>query len=420
MTFTLRVLQTPAGVPGIDPRRLEPSACPFAIGRAPDNDWILADPDRHISKVHCRIENGPDGLYLVDLSSNGVFFAAETRPVGRDQRRLLGPGDVFRIGDYRIALDRIADATLPDPRGGADRLAPGTAEGVTGILAGTSEASEGRAARSLGGSASDWLSTLPGGAVDAQVVQPFGWQAPPATSLTDEPEAMLQPLSDFASRSEHLSPVSEALQLGGVRAILPADWDLGDDAPPASGAAAGPDWGDAQAALVEGAGLGGLMPEGVAPARDRAAMVRSGQILRRLIDVLAALEAVHRTAERDLGLSDRETSGADLPSLFAAALATGDAGATDELTGRLARLAQASRALGLSVGEAAADLGAQIQPEFLEDAARERTRLAVGPLLRAASWDRYVALHANLCGAPDAPAADVVLTPLRRAYARRT
>ncbi len=57
MTLTLRVLQAPEGVPEIDARRLEPGAGPVSIGRGPDSDWVLPDPERHVSKLHCRIES---------------------------------------------------------------------------------------------------------------------------------------------------------------------------------------------------------------------------------------------------------------------------------------------------------------------------------------------------------------------------
>ncbi len=418
MTLTLRILQAPDGAPEIGARRLDPGAGPVSIGRGPDNDWVLPDPERHVSKLHCRIEAGADGFYLVDLSSNGVYFAAEGRPVGRGNRRALDAGDSFRIGDYRIGVGR-----EPEPQDGPGPGSPHPG-GVSAILAGTSDASEPRAARGLGGSADDWLAAVPGGAADAQVVQPYGWRDPPATTLTDLPEAD-EPFSDFANRSEHVAPIDEALQLAPARTLLPVDWHLGDAAEPipAGGGAARPDWSGACAALVEGTGLGGLAA-GPAPG-DRAALVRAGQLLRRLVDVLATVEAVQRKTERDLGLvpPDRAPAGGDvpgdLPGLVADLLTAGTEDAGDRLVARLAGVARDARALGLAVAETADTVGAQILPDAIEDAAREGTRLAVGPLLKAAAWERYATLHGTLAGGEGAAAADAVLAPLRASYARK-
>lgn len=463
MTLTLRVLQAPEGVPEIDVRRLEPGAGPVSIGRGPDSDWVLPDPERHVSKLHCRIEAGADGFYLVDLSSNGVYFAEDVRPVGRGNRRALDAGDSFRIGDYRIGVGREPGSGGSGPTGfdaaqdGSATTLPLHEGGISAILAGTSEASEPRAARGLGGPASDWLAAVPAGAADAQVVQPYGWQAPPATTLTDLPEAE-EAFSDFASRSEHVPPINEALQLAPPRTLLPTDWHLGDAAGPAPAVAApvpaAPDWSEACAALIEGTGLGGLAA-GPAPG-DRAALVRAGQLLRRLLDVLATVEAVQRKTERDLGLTppDRQRSGEaaagapavgapavrdlaardlpvqdsavrdlavrDLAGLVAELLTAGAEDAGDRLVVRLAGVARDARALGLAVAETANTVGAQILPDAIEDAAREGTRLAVGPLLKAAAWERYAALHAALAGGEGAAAADAVLAPLRGSYARKT
>ncbi|KMO17926.1 type VI secretion system-associated FHA domain protein [Methylobacterium platani] len=442
MTLTLRVLQAPAGVPEIEARRLDPEGGPLSIGRGRDNDWVLPDPDRHVSKIHCRIESGADGFYLVDLSSNGVFFAAEARPVGRGNRRALDAGDSFRIGDYRIGIVREPQAVPPETGGPADGVPEGGIAppgSISAILADTSAAREARAAQSLGGPASDWLAAVPGGAADAQVVQPYGWQAPPATALTDVPEAEVDAVSDFASRSEHVAPIHQALQFAPARTLLPPDWHLAEPAGVGSTgpAPSTPDWGEVWAALIEGTDLGGRVP-GPGPC-DRAALVRTGHLLRCLVDVLATVEAVQRETARDLGLAEApkgidspgpdlpgsdlpgsDLPGSDLPDLLAELLAAGGADAGDRLVARLAGVARDARTFGLAVAGAADAVGAQIQPDAIEDAAREGTRLAAGPLLKAACWERYAAIHANLAGGEGAAAADVVLVPLRGIYARRT
>lgn len=66
-----------------------------AIGRGRDNDIIL--PSDCVSRRHARLENRPDGLYLVDLdSTNGTFVNEEPQ---RIEERRLRRGDQFSIGD---------------------------------------------------------------------------------------------------------------------------------------------------------------------------------------------------------------------------------------------------------------------------------------------------------------------------------
>ena len=52
------------------------------IGRNPDNDLPLADPERVISGLHARLEVVDGALWVTDLSTNGTFLnqAAERLP----------------------------------------------------------------------------------------------------------------------------------------------------------------------------------------------------------------------------------------------------------------------------------------------------------------------------------------------------
>ncbi len=98
-----------------------------SIGRAPDNDWVLPDPDRYISGQHARIEYRDGAYYLTDKSSNGVYVNDSDQPVGRGTSLRLYDGDALRMGDYRfqvsivhVSLDEASDAT-------ADRDSPADA-----------------------------------------------------------------------------------------------------------------------------------------------------------------------------------------------------------------------------------------------------------------------------------------------------
>ncbi|MGE4047689.1 MAG: type VI secretion system-associated FHA domain protein TagH [Acetobacteraceae bacterium] len=76
----------------------------FSLGRAADNDWMLPDPERHLSKRHCMFDER-DGFWVVtDLSTNGTFLNEEADPIGHGQVRDLRDGDQLRLGAYAFAL----------------------------------------------------------------------------------------------------------------------------------------------------------------------------------------------------------------------------------------------------------------------------------------------------------------------------
>jgi predicted component of type VI protein secretion system len=72
MTLTLTITKHPELPPGEAMSRTF-ERCNAVIGRGTDSDWMLPDPERHLSKQHCRIEFRGDRYYLVDTSKNGVF-----------------------------------------------------------------------------------------------------------------------------------------------------------------------------------------------------------------------------------------------------------------------------------------------------------------------------------------------------------
>ena len=44
------------------------------LGRGDDNDVVLPDPDRMVSKHHCVIEEHGGDVVALDLSTNGTFL----------------------------------------------------------------------------------------------------------------------------------------------------------------------------------------------------------------------------------------------------------------------------------------------------------------------------------------------------------
>src|SRR5262249_28866091 len=70
----------------------------FDIGRSPDNDLVLADPQA--SRKHARFERSDDGWHVVDLgSTHGVRVNQAPRT-----RAAVGDGDVIQIGNAVLAF----------------------------------------------------------------------------------------------------------------------------------------------------------------------------------------------------------------------------------------------------------------------------------------------------------------------------
>lgn len=112
MTLTLSILRCPDQVA---PETRELHGGEFSIGRGADNDWVLADPDRHLSKRHCLLAFRSGGWHLADLSTNGTFLNRETEPVGAGAPRALRDGDRLRLGPYEIEVRIAEDAFSAEP-----------------------------------------------------------------------------------------------------------------------------------------------------------------------------------------------------------------------------------------------------------------------------------------------------------------
>ena len=104
-TLVLSVLRCPDAVP---PETREVKGGEFSIGRGPENNWVLADPDRHLSKRHCVLAFRAGGWQLADTSTNGTFLNRESEAVGPGRPRSLRDGDRLHLGAYEIEV-RLAD-----------------------------------------------------------------------------------------------------------------------------------------------------------------------------------------------------------------------------------------------------------------------------------------------------------------------
>jgi type VI secretion system FHA domain protein len=72
------------------------------IGRATENDLVLDDPSKYISRVHARIAARGDVFMLEDLGSNPSIV--NDRPLGKGNQVTLAHADRVSIGDYQMQI----------------------------------------------------------------------------------------------------------------------------------------------------------------------------------------------------------------------------------------------------------------------------------------------------------------------------
>jgi type VI secretion system protein len=92
------------------------------IGRGNQNAWILDDPERFLSSLHCQISAENGQYYLTDLSTNGTFFNGSPDPMGKGCKLPLQDGDKFSLGDYEFSVslwNQAAATTSTDSGAGA-------------------------------------------------------------------------------------------------------------------------------------------------------------------------------------------------------------------------------------------------------------------------------------------------------------
>lgn len=112
MTLLLSIVSGPAG--GSPEHRKFVSGA-IRLGRGADNDWVLADPDRLVSRRHCLLAFRSGVWSVADVSSNGTYLNGEKRPIGPEAPRVLHTGDRLRLGSYEIEVTMASKpGTAPD------------------------------------------------------------------------------------------------------------------------------------------------------------------------------------------------------------------------------------------------------------------------------------------------------------------
>ncbi len=239
------VIQGSGAAPQGVPERAQLSGGTLTLGRGAENDLVLPDPERRLSKRHCVIEERNGVYVLVDISTNGTFLNFGGEAVAGESPP-LGDGDIITLGPYEFRVEiadtgapvrssdpfgdlppPLEDAPMsPGPRGGEDFVGrlddPGASlnEGSEDILAPFGDAPKGNLAGA----------------------DPFA--SPDADSVLPDDDSFLRDLGALgpapddghsgASIGDHGRAETDVFETAATnRVTIPDDWDL--DAPDDAG-----------------------------------------------------------------------------------------------------------------------------------------------------------------------------------------
>jgi len=99
MTLTLTILRCPEGAP---PETRQITDGELSIGRGPQSDWVLPDPERVLSKRHCVVSLVNGAWQVTDTSANGTFLNRDDDRLTLEEPRPLRNGDRLLLGCYEI------------------------------------------------------------------------------------------------------------------------------------------------------------------------------------------------------------------------------------------------------------------------------------------------------------------------------
>lgn len=104
MSITLKIISYQRLTPGQE-KSFTSDASRISIGRNPDNDWVLPDPQRFMSGTHCHLELRGGNWYITDTSTNGVFINSSDHRMAKNESQVLHHGDRIRLGDYELETE---------------------------------------------------------------------------------------------------------------------------------------------------------------------------------------------------------------------------------------------------------------------------------------------------------------------------
>jgi type VI secretion system FHA domain protein len=409
MTLVLSTLRSPPTVP---PETRRAGGGEFTIGRGAENDWVLPDGDRHLSKRHCLLAYRCGEWLITDHSANGTFLNRDQSPIGAGQSRPLRDGDRLRLGAYEIEL----------------RIEP-EAEGLTfGANDGFRANAGARASQDSLAGLDPGLAEAPGDLLFGEPRNNQGGSLLPADFDPFAPDDADVPASP--TRADHAPAIEDAIRPPrAVAHVLPDDWDQGEKSvrhteqapifrppeeatsvPVSRPATSAPASSASDADLLD-AFLRGARLAGARPADPQAALEALGAAFRALVSGLREAMVARATVKGTFRVEQTMIAArGNNPLKFAA-------GEEDAMAALLADGRRNAMAPAQAVAEALADirlhelatmsamqvavraLVAQLSPAAVQ-AGVETHGLDVLPAQRKArAWDAYAALHARTVAA---------------------
>jgi type VI secretion system protein ImpI len=393
MALTLTMLRCPDSVA---PETRTLGGGEFSIGRGPENDWVLADPERHLSKRHCIVAYRSGAWQVADVSTNGTFLNGEANPLGSGRPRALRDGDRLRLGAYEIearvqeeersttfpAWRQPRDAAHDDPFGDDPFREP----------------------------------------VSAFREEPSGSGSRPSIGLPADYDPLApDPVESGPTQPDHSPALEDAFRPPRPAAsLLPDDWDLdfGPAASPTPARTPAPEPverapaepvptrlpGDSlMAAFLEGAGVAGAQP-----ADPEATMRALGRAFRAMVaglrqSMIARADIkgefrIERTMIRARGNNPLKFS-ADDDDALAALLGIGrrtGMGPEEAVADALRDMRLHELATVAAMQEAMRALLAQLDPARVRGSADAGGRALVASQRKARAWDAYEKLHAGI------------------------
>nr|WP_288913023.1 type VI secretion system-associated FHA domain protein TagH [uncultured Pseudomonas sp.] len=198
----------------------------MAIGRNPDNDWVLPDPERLVSGKHCVIQYKDGRYYLTDNSTNGVELVKAGVRLRKGNSEPLQDGEVIRIGDYEIQARVNFNLPVSDSNPFAE--APSSFEALMGHQgAGLNTPTPmpvAPPAHFQGASAMDTLPDL------------FDFLSPSSVPPATQPDHVPAQQHDFRPPTPIAPPspppvIEPVAQASASASVIPEDWDPFSDKP---------------------------------------------------------------------------------------------------------------------------------------------------------------------------------------------
>lgn len=374
MTLSLTMLRCPGGVP---PQSRTVEGGEFAVGRGPENDWVLPDPERYLSKRHCVLSCDDGTWKITDYSTNGTFINRDRTPLGRGQVRELNDGDRLHMGTYEIEI-RVLEHGIPKP-GGAK---PGPVLELEPL-------------------ASDIIERQPG--LDSLL------QTRTAVDTSGTRKAAMRLPADYDPLAP--DPDIDGGLLGPVpRVVLPEDWNLDTDAPePATVAPrlAGPHGDgtasqDLMAAFMKGARLDHEPSPSSAAAMEALGVIFREMVygLREVMIARAKLKGqfrIEQTGIRTRGNNPLKFSANDDDALSAlmSGVRQGDKGVAALVSDALNDIRLHEIATVAAMQTAAGELLAELDPAKLRETGDAGFNL-VSAQRKARAWDAFEAQYERL------------------------